>query len=73
MYFLRGIAKHEDGRLVVRTTGEQGSGILRSMVLANCLIIIPEQTSVVERGEKVTIQTLDPTLAMSTEPDYLLD
>ncbi|WP_064604570.1 bifunctional molybdopterin-guanine dinucleotide biosynthesis adaptor protein MobB/molybdopterin molybdotransferase MoeA [Photobacterium sp. J15] len=44
-----------NGRLAVRTTGQQGSGILRSMSEANCLIeIVPEQPGV-EIGERVRV------------------
>ncbi len=44
-----------NGRLSVKTTGKQGSGILRSMSEANCLIeIVPEQPNV-EIGEMVRV------------------
>ncbi|MGR2767287.1 bifunctional molybdopterin-guanine dinucleotide biosynthesis adaptor protein MobB/molybdopterin molybdotransferase MoeA [Photobacterium ganghwense] len=44
-----------NGRLVVRSTGKQGSGILRSMSEANCLIeILPEQPGI-EVGESVRV------------------
>ncbi|MCW8327945.1 bifunctional molybdopterin-guanine dinucleotide biosynthesis adaptor protein MobB/molybdopterin molybdotransferase MoeA [Photobacterium sp. SDRW27] len=44
-----------NGRLSVKTTGKQGSGILRSMSEANCLIeIVPEQPNV-EIGETVRV------------------
>lgn len=69
-YFLRGILSEEEGRYVVRTTGEQGSGILKSMVLANCLIILPEDMSIAKRGDEVLVQVLDPAFGMRTEPGY---
>ena len=48
-----------NGRLTVRSAGKQGSGILRSMSEANCLIeILPEQPGV-EIGEKVRVIPLD--------------
>ncbi|MGF1724960.1 bifunctional molybdopterin-guanine dinucleotide biosynthesis adaptor protein MobB/molybdopterin molybdotransferase MoeA [Photobacterium nomapromontoriensis] len=44
-----------NGRLSVKSTGQQGSGILRSMSEANCLIeILPEQPNI-EVGEKVRV------------------
>jgi molybdopterin molybdotransferase len=43
----------------VTITGEQGSGILRSMVKANGLVVIPEDQQVVRAGEKVKVQLLD--------------
>ena len=44
-------------------TGPQGSGILRSMVLGNCLIVLAEQTEVVKKGELVDVELLDYDLA----------
>ncbi|RUR33123.1 gephyrin-like molybdotransferase Glp [Vreelandella nanhaiensis] len=57
--FLRGIY-HSDaqGVLHVRTTGAQGSGILSSMVAANCLIELPEDQNGAQAGEIVCIQPL---------------
>ncbi len=58
-YFIRGSVSFEKDQYVVTTTGEQGSGILRSMVRANGLIVIPEDQKMVRAGEKVTVQLLD--------------
>ncbi|MDG3413501.1 bifunctional molybdopterin-guanine dinucleotide biosynthesis adaptor protein MobB/molybdopterin molybdotransferase MoeA [Vibrio parahaemolyticus] len=54
--FSRGIYELDDtGRLTVLTTGKQGSGILRSMSEANCLIEISPAIDTVKAGESVTI------------------
>ncbi|MBZ0330499.1 molybdopterin molybdenumtransferase MoeA [Halomonas sp. ANAO-440] len=55
--FLRGVF-HCDawGQLHVRSTGHQGSGILSSMVAANCLIEIPADCEAISQGEAATIQ-----------------
>jgi molybdopterin molybdotransferase len=58
-HFIRGSVSLEKDQYVVTTTGEQGSGILRSMVKANGLIIIPEDQELVRAGEKVKVQLLD--------------
>ena len=58
-YFLRGIVSFKNNQYFVTTTGEQGSGILRSMVRANGLIVIPEDQETVRAGEKVKVQLLD--------------
>ncbi|MDO8525686.1 MAG: molybdopterin molybdotransferase MoeA [Candidatus Omnitrophota bacterium] len=58
-YFLRAITRRESGRYVTRTTGPQGSGILRSMALANSLIILPEDVESAAKGEKVKIRFLE--------------
>ena len=57
-YFVRGFVSFEKNHYVVTTTGEQGSGILRSMVKANGLIVLPEDPEIVRAGEKVKVQLL---------------
>ncbi|MEL4342387.1 bifunctional molybdopterin-guanine dinucleotide biosynthesis adaptor protein MobB/molybdopterin molybdotransferase MoeA [Shewanella xiamenensis] len=55
--FIRGIYRlGNDGRLHVTSTGNQGSGMLSSMVKGNCLIIIGDDAEVVNAGETVFIQ-----------------
>ncbi|NKB64418.1 MAG: molybdopterin molybdenumtransferase MoeA [Gammaproteobacteria bacterium] len=49
----------ENGETVVRSTGEQGSGILSSMSLANCYIILPTESGGAEIGEWVQVQPFD--------------
>jgi molybdopterin molybdotransferase len=61
-HFIRGSVSFEKGCYFVTTTGEQGSGILRSMVKANGLIVIPEEQEMVRAGEKVKVQLLDRSL-----------
>ncbi len=54
--FSRGVYELDDtGRLTVRSTGKQGSGILRSMSEANCLIEISPAIDTVKAGESVKI------------------
>jgi len=55
--YQRGIMERDDdGQLVVRKTGAQGSGILSSMSQANCFIILPIESSTVEPGTMVDVQ-----------------
>jgi molybdopterin molybdotransferase len=56
--FLRGILRQHNGQSVVTTTGPQGSGILRSMSLANCLIDIPEEVERLCPGDTVQVMPL---------------
>jgi molybdopterin molybdotransferase len=51
--FARGI--HDGNTGTVRLTGPQGSGILRSMSLANCLIDLPVGPTRVEQGALVDV------------------
>ena len=58
--FQRGIlTRTPDGSLAVRPTGEQGSGILKSMSDANCFIILGDRTGNVEPGTLVEVQLLE--------------
>lgn len=58
-HFIRSFVSFEKDHYSVTMTGSQGSGILRSMVRANGLIVIPEDREVVRAGEKVKVQILD--------------
>lgn len=57
-HFLRGVLKRQNGVLTVRATGDQGSGILTSMVKANGLIDIPEEVERLNPGDIVNVQVL---------------
>jgi molybdopterin molybdotransferase len=58
MEFLRGYFSIRDGEIHVATTGPQGSGILRSMSEANCLIVLPESSEGFLKGDRVIIQLI---------------
>ncbi|HWA14557.1 MAG TPA: gephyrin-like molybdotransferase Glp [Burkholderiales bacterium] len=58
--FQRGVlARDGDGQWTVRTTGDQGSGILSSMSQADCFIILPTETGNVAAGALVDVQLLE--------------
>lgn len=59
IHFIRAVVSFEKDGYCVTTTGPQGSGILRSMVRANGLIVIPEDCEIVRQGEKVKVQLLN--------------
>jgi len=69
-YFLRCLVTVEEGRYVVTTTGEQGSGILMSMVRANGLIILPEERTTFKAGEMVKVQLLNRDFEVQEYPEY---
>jgi molybdopterin molybdotransferase len=69
-HFIRAIVTEKNGRYAVRTTGQQGSGLLSSMVKANALIVIPESVREVSRGQKVVVQLLDKGLRGQAVPGY---
>jgi molybdopterin molybdotransferase len=59
MEFQRGILfQAQDGSYQVKTTGNQGSGILSSMSAANCFIILDEATGNCAAGGTVNVQLL---------------
>ncbi|HTQ01317.1 MAG TPA: gephyrin-like molybdotransferase Glp [Casimicrobiaceae bacterium] len=58
--FQRGILTPSvGGGFEVRTTGDQGSGILSSMSQANCFIVLSAATGNVAAGETVDVQPLE--------------
>jgi molybdopterin molybdotransferase len=59
-HFLRAVVTpSDDGGLLARLTGPQGSGILTSMVAANALLIIPEGQPETPAGAEVRALVLD--------------
>jgi len=58
--FQRGILTRDaGGQWSVQVTGEQGSGILRSMSEANCFIILPTEQGNVTPGTLVQVQVME--------------
>jgi len=58
--FQRGVLSlNVEGKWIVEVTGNQGSGILRSMSEANCFIVLPEACGNVEAGATVQVQLLE--------------
>jgi molybdopterin molybdotransferase len=57
--YQRGIVFNEKGVWKVRTTGQQGSGVLRSMSEANCFIVLEHERGSVQAGEPVQVQLFE--------------
>ena len=57
--YQRGILFQEQGGWKVRTTGQQGSGVLRSMSEANCFIMLEHERGAVKAGEPVSVQLFE--------------
>ena len=57
--YQRGVLFRDGGEWKVRTTGQQGSGVLRSMSEANCFIVLEHDRGKVEAGELVSVQLMD--------------
>jgi molybdopterin molybdotransferase len=57
--YQRGVLFHEGSEWKVRTTGQQGSGVLRSMSEANCFIVLEHERGSVKAGEPVSVQLFE--------------
>ena len=57
--YLRGQIVAVDGQWQVKTIGNQGSGVLRSMSEANCFVVLAEDCAGVQAGESVQVQLFD--------------
>ena len=57
--YQRGIVHCDAGIWKVRITGQQGSGVLRSMSEANCFVVLEHARGRVEAGESVQVQLFD--------------
>lgn len=53
--FVHGLARSEEGRLVVRSIIGRHSTTHRTLVDANCLIVVPEEKGNLEAGEQVQV------------------
>jgi molybdopterin molybdotransferase len=69
-HFIRARIDYKNGEYIAATTGEQGSGMLKSMLLANGLIVLPENTTSVKAGSTVTVQLIDRSLEQLAAPYY---
>jgi molybdopterin molybdotransferase len=66
-FFVRVRLYYENGQLSASTTGEQGSGILKSMLQANGLMIVSEDREEVKAGEEVRVYVLDRTFELEEQ------
>ncbi|KPK04975.1 MAG: hypothetical protein AMJ64_12520 [Betaproteobacteria bacterium SG8_39] len=57
--YQRGILYRDGTHWKVKSTGQQGSGVLRSMSEANCFIVLEHARGRVEAGEPVPVQLFD--------------
>src|ERR1700694_3844164 len=57
--YQRGILFREGREWKVRTTGQQGSGVLRSMSEANCFIVLEHERDKVAAGELVQVKLFE--------------
>ncbi len=71
VHFIRCRLAPEGGKMFASTTGDQGSGILSSMVKAQGLIVLPREQTLARAGEEVNVVILDPSLFHLASPVFL--
>ena len=57
--YQRGVLYRDGNRWRARITGQQGSGVLRSMAEANCFIVLEHERGAVKAGEAVLVQIFE--------------
>lgn len=57
-HYLRAVLERKDGEVHAKLTSSQKSGSLKPMTVANALLVIPEDATAIEPGEKVTAQLI---------------
>lgn len=67
--FVRVELSGRGGALRATPTGSQSSGVLRSMVLAQGLLVFPAEASELAAGARVRVQVIDPEFFASEHPD----
>lgn len=57
--FLRGAFLIEEGKVVVKLTGDQGNVVLRSMIECNVLVEVPAGSETLQEGQRLTAYLVD--------------
>jgi molybdopterin molybdotransferase len=70
LHLVRCALFEENGQTMARSTGTQSSGALRSMVLADGLMIIPPVEDGFSRGTKVKVQILHSSAPLAASSPF---
>ncbi len=70
LHFVRVRLERRDGVVVAHATGTQSSGALRSMHLAQGILIFPAEAAELAAGEEASVQVLDPDFFAAPEPGF---
>ena len=65
-----GGAAPEGADIVARSTGNQSSGVLRSMVEAQAILIFPAEAAELREGDRGTVQLLDDRFLSASTPGF---
>ncbi|MEE2677946.1 MAG: gephyrin-like molybdotransferase Glp [Myxococcota bacterium] len=70
LHFVRVRLEREGEEFVAYSTGNQSSGVLRSMLLAQGILIFPADAARLEAGESVRVQVVDPAVLAAETPGF---
>jgi molybdopterin molybdotransferase len=70
LHFVRVTLERREGEIFARSTGSQSSGVLRSMVLAQGVLIFPAEATELRAGETASVQVLDADFFGAATPGF---
>jgi molybdopterin molybdotransferase len=70
LHFVRVALEREGDTWVARSTGNQSSGVLRSMILAQGILVFPAEASRLAAGAEVTVQVIDADVLAHDSPGF---
>jgi molybdopterin molybdotransferase len=70
MHFVRVTLERDGDAIVARSTGNQSSGVLKSMIRAQGILLFEGDASELKVGSEATVQVLDPDFLASDLPGF---
>jgi molybdopterin molybdotransferase len=70
LHFVRVQLERAGARVLARSTGNQSSGVLRSLTRAHGLLVFPADAKELREGDTVTVQLLDERFLAADEPGF---
>jgi molybdopterin molybdotransferase len=70
LHFVRVTLERTGGGVVARSTGNQRSGVLRSMSSAQGVLVFPAEAERLEEGASATVQVVDEAFLAAEEPGF---
>jgi molybdopterin molybdotransferase len=70
LHFVRVRLERDGERVLARSTGSQSSGVLRSMVEAQALLVFPAEETLLREGDTALVQVLDEEFLAADEPGF---
>jgi molybdopterin molybdotransferase len=70
LHFVRVTLERSDGEWLARATGNQSSGVMRSLALADGLLVFPLEAEELAEGEQATVQIVDDGFFAAEQPGF---